>query len=446
MTDLVRTLRLRDLFLIVVGGVIGSGIFLVPTAVLNQVDHSVGLALLVWICGGVLALLGAFTYTELAAMKPEAGGLYIYIRDGFGRLPAFLYGWAMLLAIASGAVAGLAAGFATYLGAIIPLGYVGSKLASYGMIAAVTALNVWGTRKSSDVQNLTTITKALLVLGISITLLLLGHNLSASFANLLSTPGSTGLVSKFGLALITALWAYEGWHFAIYSAGEAVNPQRDYPRAIVMAVLVLVALYLLANVSYLAALGPTRAAHSERIAADSVATLLGSNAAKLVTLTILISVFSGANSVILTAPRVFYAMAKDGLFFQKLAEVHPRFRTPAAAVVLMGAWSCVLVSVGKFSELIGYAIFVAWIFYALAGASIFVYRRRVPDLARPYRVPLYPLPPLLFVLAASLIVLNAVVSDFAHSAIGLGIVTLGLPVYFVWARATRPHRRESAQE
>jgi APA family basic amino acid/polyamine antiporter len=446
MTDLVRTLRLRDLFLIVVGGVIGSGIFLVPTAVLNQVDHSVGLALLVWVCGGILALLGAFTYTELAAMKPEAGGLYIYIRDGFGRLPAFLYGWAMLLAIASGAVAGLAAGFATYLGAIIPLGYMGSKLASYGMIAVVTALNVWGTRKSSDVQNLTTVTKALLVLAISVALLLLGHNLSASFANLLPTPGSTNLVSKFGLALITALWAYEGWHFAIYSAGEAIDPQRDYPRALVLAVIVLVGLYLLANLSYLAALGPTRAAHSERIAADSIAALLGPGAAKLVTLTILISVFSGANSVILTAPRVFYAMAKDGLFFQKLAEVHPRFRTPAAAVVLMGAWSCVLVSVGKFSELIGYAIFVAWIFYALAGASIFVYRRRMPDLPRPYRVPLYPLPPLLFVLAASLIVLNAIVSDFAHSAIGLGIVALGLPVYFVWAWATRSRSNEAAQE
>jgi APA family basic amino acid/polyamine antiporter len=434
MTDLVRTLRLRDLFLIVVGGVIGSGIFLVPGSVLNRVEHSVGLAMLVWVCGGILALLGAVTYGELAAMKPEAGGLYIYIRDGFGRLPAFLYGWAMLLAIASGAVAGLAAGFATYLGAIIPLGPVGSNLAAYAMIAVVTTVNVWGTRKSSDVQNYTTVTKALLVLGISVTLLALGHNFSASVANLLPTPGSTGLVSKFGLALITALWAYEGWHFAIYSASEAVNPQRDYPRALLSAVIVLVVLYLLANVSYLAALGPQRAGHSERIAADSIAALLGPGAAKLVTLTILISVFSGANSVVLTAPRVFYAMAKDGLFLQSLAEVHPRFRTPAVAVIVLGVWSCVLVSVGKFSELITYAIFVAWIFYGLAAASIFIYRRKMPDLPRPYRVPGYPLPPLLFVMAAALLVLNAIVSDPAHSAIGLGIVALGLPVYWVWRR------------
>jgi APA family basic amino acid/polyamine antiporter len=190
----------------------------------------------------------------------------------------------------------------------------------------------------------------------------------------------------------------------------------------------------MANAGYIAALGPERAGHSERIAADSIAAVLGPGAAKLVALTILISVFSGANSLTLTSPRVFFAMAQDGLFFRSLAVVHPRFRTPAAAIVAMGLWSCVLVSLGKFSELVNYAIFVAWMFYGLAAASIFVYRWREPDAPRPYRVPGYPWPPLLFVLAAASLVGNAIVSDFRHAVIGLGMVALGVPAYFFWRR------------
>jgi APA family basic amino acid/polyamine antiporter len=434
MTTLVRTLRLRDLFLIVCGGVIGSGIFLVPGGILDRVDHSLGLAALVWVTGGVLSILGALTYGELVAMKPDAGGLYIYVRDAFGRLPAFLYGWAMFLAIASGAVAGLAAAFATYLGVVIPMGPIASRLASYSMIAVVTAVNVWGTRKSADVQNVTTVTKILLVLGISVVLLTLGRGFPHSTANLFPAAITGSVVSRFGLAMIAVLWAYEGWHFPVYSASEAVNPQRDYPRALLAGVLFLGVLYLMANAGYIAALGPERAGHSERIAADSIAAVLGPGAAKLVALTILISVFSGANSLTLTSPRVFFAMAQDGLFFRSLAVVHPRFRTPAAAIVAMGLWSCVLVSLGKFSELVNYAIFVAWMFYGLAAASIFVYRWREPDAPRPYRVPGYPWPPLLFVLAAASLVGNAIVSDFRHAVIGLGMVALGVPAYFFWRR------------
>ncbi|PYX95375.1 MAG: amino acid transporter [Acidobacteria bacterium] len=434
MPELIRTLRLRDLVLLIIGAVIGSGIFLVPAGILNQVDHSVITAALVWIFGGILCLLGALTYGELAAMKPEAGGLYVYIRDGFGPLPAFLYGWSMFLAVASGSVSALAVAFSTYLGAVIPLGPWAGKLVAIAVIAVVTAVNVWGTRRSSDLQNWTTLAKTALILGISATLLALGRGYSEIPASLWSAHPSGSLLSSFGLAMITVLWAYEGWQFSTYSAGEALNPRKDFPRALFSGVVFLIGVYLLANVGYLAALGPERAGHAETIAAASISAVVGPGAAKIVALTILISVFSAANSVVLTAPRVFYAMSKDGLFFPALAEVHPRFRTPAIAIIALGIWSAFLACLGRFQELINYAMFVAWIFYGLAAAAIFSYRRRHPELERPYRVPGYPWTPLLFVLAAALLVVNAVFSAGKNALIGLTIVGLGLPAYFLWRR------------
>ena len=432
MAQLVKTLRLRDLILLIIGSVIGSGIFLVPGPVLRQVGRSVGVASLVWIAGGVLSLLGALSYGELAAMRPESGGLYVYVRDGFGTLPAFLYGWSMFLAIASGTIASLSVAFGTYLGAVVPLSPVAGKIAAIAVIATITLVNVWGTRKSSDLQNYTTLIKLLLIIVISTILLILGRGYSAIPAALWTESASASLFSRFGLAMIAVLWTYEGWQFVTYCAGETVNPQKDFPRALASSVVLLIGVYLLANLAYLAALGPARAADSETIAATSIATVLGLSAAKLVALTILISVFSAINSVSLTAPRVFFAMAKDGLFFRKLAEVHPRFHTPAFAVMLLGLWSAVLACMGKFQELVNYTMFVAWIFYGLGAASVFPYRRKYPDLPRPYRVPGYPWTPIMFVTAAAALVLNVIVSTPRNAGVGLGIVALGLPAYAAW--------------
>jgi APA family basic amino acid/polyamine antiporter len=318
-----------------------------------------------------LSLLGALSYGELAAMRPDSGGLYVYIREGFGSLPAFLYGWAMFLAIASGTVASLAVAFSTYLGAVIPLNSLAGKIVAIGVVAAITVVNVWGTRKSSDLQNWTSGLKVVLILGICAALLYLGRGYSAIPAALWTEPLSVSLLSRFGLAMISVLWAYEGWQFVTYCAGEVVEPQRNFPRALGSSVLFMVGVYLLANVGYLAALGPQKAASSDTIAATSISAVLGPSAAKLVALTILISVFSAINSVVLTAPRVFYAMASDGLFFKKMAEVHPRFKTPAFAVVALGMWAAVLSCMGAFQELINYTMFVAWIFYGLGAASVF---------------------------------------------------------------------------
>src|SRR6267154_5631139 len=414
--ELTRSLRERDLLLLFVGSVIGSGIFLTPGLIQRQVGGSVGWSLLVWLFGGVLSLLGALTYAELAAANPEAGGLYCYIRDGFGRLPAFLYGWCLFLVIASATIAALAHAFTTYLREIIPLSAGGASLGTILMIAVVTAVNVWGTRKSSDVQNVSTIIKVGLIVVLGGVLLALGFAKGTHVGEIPSALGSSqtgsALFSGIGFAMISVLWAYEGWQFGTYSAGEVLDPQRNFPRAFLSGSLLLAGLYMIAVLAYLVALGPAGATASEAIAATAVGEVFGSWAGKLVALTILVSTFSATNSVILTAPRVFYAMAQDDLFFKKLAVVHERFHTPAFAIVALGVWSAVLTCAGKFSELIGGVIFVGWIFYGLGAAAIFPIRRAAAGRPIPYRVPGYPWTPLIFVLAAGLIVGNAIYLAF----------------------------------
>jgi basic amino acid/polyamine antiporter, APA family len=308
------------------------------------------------------------------------------------------------------------------------------------MIGVVTAVNIRGTRESSDLQNWTTLIKAGLVVLLSAALLSMGHHgrdLSASMGTELR---GTALFSSFGLAMIAVLWAYEGWQFGTYSAGEVVAPQKVFPKAFLFGSLILVGLYMIAVVAYLLALGPAAATASDAIAATASKAVLGPWAGKFVAATILISVFSATNSVFLTAPRVFYAMAKDDLFFKMLADVHPRFRTPAAAILALGLWAAVLTSAGKFYELIEGVIFIGWIFYGLAAAAIFPLRKASGGKALPYRVPGYPWTPLVFVLAAAAIVGNAVLLAFRNPAqfrdlvVAIALLVRGLPAYAFWRR------------
>jgi APA family basic amino acid/polyamine antiporter len=440
MTQLVRTLRLRDLIFLFVGGVIGSGIFLTPGIILRQVNGSAGMALLVWAGGGVLILLGSLTYAELAATNPEAGGLYCYIRDGFGRTAAFLCGWSFLLIMASGAVAALSRAFSRYLAEIIPLTQAEMTAIAVATIVILTVVNIWGTRKSSHLLNYTTVIKVGIILTLGITFVALGqhgHELPSAMG-----PTQTGfnLFSSLGLAMITVLWSYEGWQYATCSAGEVLEPQKDIPRAFLIGALALTAIYVTMVVSYLFALGPQAATASDAIAATAGAAVLGPWVGKLIAVTVLISTLSAANGLLLTAPRVFYAMAKDNLFFKALAEVHPKFHTPAGAIICLGGWSIVLACVGKFSELIGGVVFVGWIFYGLGAAAIFPLRRKSRGKAIPYRVPGYPWTPLLFVLAAGSIVGNAIYAafrdpgQFKNLAVAIVLLLLGLPAYFFWRK------------
>lgn len=432
MTTLPRTLGLRDVTFLTIGSVIGSGIFLVPGSVIRQVDGFIVPALAVWLVGGVLSLLGALTYSELGAMKPSTGGIYVYIRDCFGTFPAFLFGWTLFLVISSGAVATLAVAFTAYLGELVPMNSVVAKFVAVLIIAIVATVNVIGTRASANLQNWTTATKVIGILLMSGFLLWLGHGFQGSGAALTPDRYNASLASGFGLSMIGVLWAYEGWQFVTYSSGEVVNPKRNLPLGLLIGTAALVAIYLIANLGYIAALGAAGLGNSDRVAATAVGGTVNPAAAKAVAIMILISIFSATNGIMLTAPRVYYAMARDGLFFQRLATVHPRLKTPAFAIVAGAIWSAILAATGTFEQLLTYVVFIGWIFYGLAAASVFVYRKRQPDADRPYRVPLYPLTPLLFIVAAAALVLNTIITQPTRAAIGLGVVMLGAPAYMIW--------------
>ncbi len=442
-TSLPRTLTFRDLVLLIVGTVIGSGIFLVPGPVLRDVHEHVGLALAVWIVGGGLSLLGALTYGELGAMKPQAGGLYVYIRDSFGKPMAFIYGWALFFMISSGSVATLAVAFSTYLGQIVALTPAEAKVIAIAMIMVVAALNVVGTRKSANVQNVATAIKVVAILAMS-AVLLFSRSRVPAVSGTVEVSGS--LLSGFGVAMISVLWAYEGWQYSTFSAGETVEPQKNFPRAFLVGTLSLILIYVIANLGYIAALGSAGAAASNSVAADAMRVALGPFFAKLITVAILISMFSAANGLTLTSPRVYYAMAQDGVFFRKLAEVHPRFRTPAFAVIGGSAWSAVLAASGTFEQLLTYVVFTGWIFYALGAAAVFVYRRREPDTLRPYRVPGYPFTPLLFLVAAGALVLNTIAAEPLRALVGAGLVVTGIPAYVIWQfRITRSRATNTSE-
>jgi APA family basic amino acid/polyamine antiporter len=430
-TGLRPTLGTRDLTLLVIGNVIGSGIFIVPSAVLRQTGGDVSAAMWVWLIGGVLSLLGALSYGELGSMDrgSAGGGLYAYIRDAFGPFPAFLYGWTLFFVIGTGTVATLAVAASNYAGQLVTLGELGKKVFSLALIAVMVGINVRGTRESVSVQNAGTFIKVGAILLMSTLLFALGEGGTAA------SPAAGGVpLSAIGLAMISVLWAYEGWQYVTFVDAETVDPQRMLPRAIALGTAILIAIYLTANFAYLAALGADRVAASERVASEAVASVLGPTAGTLIAIAIMISIYSAAHATVITAPRVYYAMARDGLFFSKLSEVHPRYGTPAIAIIASGVWSAVLAASGTFEQLLTYVVFIGWIFYAAGAAAVIALRIKRPDVARPFKVPGYPVTPTLFVLAAAAIVLNTIIEQPGQSAIGIGMVLLGAPAYLVWRR------------
>jgi basic amino acid/polyamine antiporter, APA family len=430
-----RTLSLRDLIFITVGTVIGSGIFLTPGGVVRDAGSG-GMALVAWIVGGVLSLLGALTFAELGAANADSGGLYAYLKEAFGPLPAFLYGWTMFLVIGSGSLATLAAAFPRYVAAFVSLPPAASAATSVLVIAAVTAINVRGTRQSADVQAVTTALKVGVIVFMAAALTASGSSgrqpgdwwpVQLSFTTVMSAV----------TAMIGVLWAYEGWQYGTFSAGETIDPQRIFARGLIGGTALLVGIYVFANVGYLSALGVGGVASSNRVASDAAAAALGPTAGKLVAAVILVSIFSAANGTILTLPRLFFAMARDGVFFSRLAVVHPTLGTPVAAIVSTALWSTVLVLSGTFEQLLTYVVFMSWLWFALAAAAIFVRRRRAPNAYRPFRTPGYPLTPIVFVAAALLIVINTIVVKPAQSAIGVGFALLGIPAFRVWRGRSR---------
>lgn len=431
-----RDLGLADCALLVIGSVIGSGIFLTPGNIARTVQ-SVESVFLVWVAGGLLSFFGALAYAELGAMFPRAGGIYVFLREAYGPLTAFLYGWCTFFVMQSGSVAALAAGFAIYLG-YLSVSPVAAKIASIGVIGFLTAMNCLGVRSGARVQNLLTVIKMGSLVGISVVLFTAS---GGSFAHYSYVPPTSAAFSwsAFGIAMIAVLWAYEGWHVLTYNAGEVRNPRRNLTGGLLLGTLAIVVLYLTVNLAYLYALPFERISGSRRLASDAMELALGPVGGTLIAIAILISISGAINSNTMGGPRVYFAMARENLFFRPFAYVQPRYVVPTLSIVLQGVWASLLTLVGSFDRLFSYVIFVCWIFYGLGGLAVLVLRHTRPELDRPYKTWGYPFVPLLFALMAFLIVGNTMVNDFKNSFWGLLVVFTGLPAYWYWSR-----KREAA--
>jgi APA family basic amino acid/polyamine antiporter len=427
--ELPRKLSVLDSAAIVVGTVIGSAVFIVPSSVAQNLP-TVASFLGVWVFTGVLSFFGALAYAELGAMMPSTGGQYVFLREAYGRLPAFLCGWAFFLVIQSGAIATLAAGFSIYLSYFVPLGTLGARMVSVGLILALTSVNYRGVRQGVAVQNTFTFLK---LLGIAI-LVLSAFLFSREGATAAASP-ATFQFGKFGIAMIACLWAYEGWYCISFVAGEVKNPQRNVPLALALGVLAIMTVYLSANVAYLRVLPLGEIAETPRVAASVAERTLGALGASLVSLTILLSVIGSTNGTILAAARVYFAQARDGLFFARAGEIHPRFETPGHSLLLQGVWASILAASGSYEKLFSYVIFAAWIFYGMTVAGVLILRRTQPNRERPYRMWGYPVTPILFAAVSFWFVGNTLLTTPGPSLMGLAVIATGIPVYFFWRRS-----------
>jgi amino acid transporter len=432
-----RTLGLWAAIGVVIGTTIGSGIFRTPASIAARVpDPTVMLAL--WVVGGAMALAGALSIAELAAAFPHSGGPYVYLREGWGRLAGFLFGWSQLTLIRAASLGAIASVFGEYF--LRSFGFdpqVYPRAADYIAAAAVlfaTGANVVGARLGAAITGLSTLGKygGLVLIVASAALFGGSHGASASHFTT-SAPVMPGL---FGLALISALWAYDGFADLSFAAGEVQRPERNLPRALVAGTAAVVLIYLLANVAYLYVSPIERVAQSRLIAADTMVAIFGRAGEALVSVIVMISTFGALNGSMLLAPRIFFALADDGLFFRGIAAVHPRYGTPYVAVLLTGALGVAMVLTQTFEQLSDTFVLASWPFYALGVAAVYTLRRARPDIPRPYRTWGYPFVPAIFLAGAIYLTVNAVITDPLWTGIVFGLVILGVPVYYIrFARA-----------
>jgi basic amino acid/polyamine antiporter, APA family len=434
-TELPRRLGLLSAIAVLVGSTIGSGIFRTPAIIADRLPGPIPL-MAVWVTGGLLALCGALTLAEIAGAYPKTGGLYVFIREGWGRMPAFLFGWAELVLIRAASLGAISTTFAEYFFRAIgrePGMAPYSEWVHYvaaGAIIVTATFNYVGVRWGALVQNLTTVAKygGLLF----IVLFALGVKFPAGAANFTpAVPPGSFTVAAFGLSLVSVLWAFDGWADVSFVAGEVKDPRRNLPRALILGVTSVIVIYLLANVAYLAVFPVEQLRQSPRIAADVAMQLIGVGGVVFVGVTVMLSTFGTLNGTLLTSPRIFFAMADDGLFFRKVAAVHPRYETPYVAIAMTAALGVVFVLFRTFEQLADTFVTAIVPFYALAVASVFVLRKRA-TYDPPFRVPLYPIVPLLFVLATIFILVNAIIDPSSRwwTLLVLGLILAGIPVYY----------------
>ncbi len=447
--DLRRELGLWSAVAIVVGTVIGSGIFLVPSAMIRQVG-SPPVLFGVWIFGGVLSLFGALSYAELSAAMPEAGGEYVYLREAYGPLWGFLYGWTQMWVAKSGSIATLATAFFYYLANFrpeldrilyilrLPIGPKGGpieirsgQLLAMGVIVVLAGVNYVGVRFGGNVQVAVTVIKVGLIAAIIVVGLGTGQGSVANYTRAIPAAGG---VAGFFAALVGALWAYDGWNNVSMVSSEIRDPRRGLPRALIFGTSAVIAIYLLANLAYFYVLPASAVASTPRVAAEMMRKIYGGAGASAVSIAAMISIFAALNGSILSGSRVPYAMARSGLFFRSFAIVDPVHRTPGISILGLSAWAALLVLSGRYEELYTYVIFASWILYGMTAAAVLVLRRKRPELIRPYRVIGYPWVPVLFVLGAAAVLWFTLRQYPRESLLGLGIILAGLPFYFHWRR------------
>jgi APA family basic amino acid/polyamine antiporter len=384
----------------------------------------------------MMALAGSLTFAELGGMMPGAGGVYVYLSRTYGRLFGFLFGWSYLLVVNTGGIAALSIAFATYLGFFISLGATGIKVVAILGLVLLTIVNVLGVKIGGLFSDVFTILKLIGIAGVIIIGMIWGSSTTTDFGAAASAH-PLGLVSALAAAMVGVLWSYGGWQHASFTAGEAKDPERSVPFAMVIGALTVACIYITINIAYMLLLSPAAIGSSPRVAADAVGTVFGPSGGSLIALTIFISTFGTAGIYTLTAPRIYYAMAADRVFFQQIAIIHPRFNTPANAILLQSAWAIILILFwGTFENLISYVVFTDWIFFGLAAACVLILRRRLPDATRPYRTPGYPITPLFFVLMAAWFVVNTLVEKPEQAWAGIIFLALGVPVYYYWSGQT----------
>jgi len=442
--ELARDLGLSYAGAVVVGTIIGSGIFLVPSEMMQAVG-SARVVYLAWVIGGLLSFFGALTYAELGAMKPQAGGEYVYVRDAYGPLPGFLYGWTWFLIAKPASIATITTGLVRILGSFPVFSFFSHACIShpftvnYGQLAAIGAtvlvswLNYIGVRRAGDFQFLFTLLKVAIILGIVAVGFSYSGGTWANFAT--EFAGAKGGVTGFFAALVAALWAYDGWNDLNMVAGEIRDPQRNIPLSLIWGVATVGALYILVNAAVQYVLPAAAVAGSERPASDAVALVLGRAGASLVSAGMAISMLVTLNGTIMSGARVPFAMARDGYFFKTIAEVHPRFRTPWVAIVVQCGLAIVLLLLGgSFRQFFSLAIFAEWMFYMIAGSTVFVFRRREPHAERPYRVWGYPVVPAVFVLVSAVLLYYTFTDNLKSSAGGCLAIVAGVPIFYFFAR------------
>lgn len=451
---LVRQLGLFDSAMIMVGIVIGSGIFL-TTGIMAKSIPSAGLILLAWLIGGLLTLAGALTYAELGAAMPEAGGQYVYLREAYGPMSGFLFGWILFLVYWTGGIAALALAFGEYVGYFLPSLGIENTILSFNLpffqgplhyslsagqitgimvIIILSIFNFIGVGLGKSIQNLFTVVK----IGTIAVIIILG------FAIGKGVPPKLGLnpegmdfgsiIIGIGVALVAVIWAFDGWNNLNVIAGEIKNPKRNLPLALILGTLVITVLYVLVNYIYLYALPIQETVGVVRVAEKATGALFGTSTGALISVLVMVSVFGSINGSVMVGPRVYYAMAKDGLFFRKVAQVHPRFHTPGFSILIQAIWASVLVLLGTFEQIFTFTMFIAIAFWIAATAAVFTLRKKRPDLPRPYKTWGYPIVPAVFILASGGILLNTLLEKPVEALAGILLTVMGVPAYFYWKR------------